>query len=54
MRTGNLLLFGCDFLPRRQTNELAFWQDSIPYLREHFDDYADYCCSNKRLLPFIY
>ena len=24
------------------------------YLREHFDDYADYCCNNKRLVPFVY
>jgi len=24
------------------------------YLREHFDGYGDYCCSNKRLVPFIY
>lgn len=24
------------------------------YLRSHFDDYADYCCRNKRLVPFIY
>lgn len=24
------------------------------YLREHFDGYADYCCNNKRLVPFLY
>ncbi len=24
------------------------------YLREHFDEYGDYCCTNKRLVPFLY
>lgn len=24
------------------------------YLREHFDGYGEYCCTNKRLVPFIY
>ena len=24
------------------------------YLREHFDEYGDYSCTNKRLVPFLY
>ena len=24
------------------------------YLREHFSEYGDYCCNNKRLVPFLY
>jgi glycosyltransferase involved in cell wall biosynthesis len=37
MASSNLLLFSVDFLPRRQPGEMVFWQDAIPFLREHFD-----------------
>jgi glycosyltransferase involved in cell wall biosynthesis len=49
MNGSNLLLFGCDFLPRRQPSELAFWQDAIEFLRPHFEQIVVVSINNRQV-----